>query len=1027
MSLRAAALLLLTAVTAAGEAGVETFADEPVAGQPLALAVDDAGRVWTAQTGRSFGRGVPAVSGLAELEREDAAVFSLDDRRAALIRWREQKKIKPAPADAEESVLVLTDKDGDGRADDRVAAAADFRDVLDGPAGALLPLAEGGVLFGCTPSLWKLVDDNADLRADRRLPLLTGFGIRSGGGDAGLAAMTEGPEGRIYFTTGVRGCRLTSLEGERFVLEGQGGVFRCRADGTELELIASGLHQPAGLVVDGRGRIFVADVLPDASSTRLRRILPGADFAEDDSPPPLLTLPIKAAGLIMAPVLNGTKTLPVLLVADGGAGGGLIPVTFAESDDSLVASAGPPLWQGTAACGPAAAPDGAVLWAAWSRGFTAAAPVRILRLPPENPGTWSEGAALLRDGLTALPPEEWPALLEHAHPLVRLRARRSLTELGYQESLDIFARTARRSPALPARLNALWGLAALGRTTPMLLNEVVLLLTSAEPDVRALAVQIMGESGSEAAVPDVLPLLRDPAAEVRVEAAIALGRLRTGVAAGDLTTAIHSCGGSPAPLRDALIFALTRTHSPAELAAAARETASPYVKTAALTALRRLRAAELADFLDDSDPSVVRMAGRAIFHQRVLPGYAALAAVLEKCAIVPELVEEKFIRCALASALRTGTSEAAAAVAAFAALPADKLPAPLRAAALETLAAWDAPPAFDPQHRRHDPPLPRLHGRARAYLDRLEPGKAAPKPDAASLVKAFETKELSSVRRAQALQQLADVQPAKALEVARGLLPGHGTAALRAEARTLIMRLDTAASYTQLSETLAAGSPQEMRAVLLLAQRFDTKQSDVFWTGMGRNLIEGKLDPAVRLEVREGLELRDVVTRGPYRRILEAADAALDEAADPLARWRLCETGGDPDKGRVVFETSRAINCTACHSLHGRGGTSGPELDRVASRLTRDQLLASLVQPSAFIAAGYSQVTLTLQDGTEVSGILRKRDDTTILFATPQGPRHINADAVQSLSPPVSPMPSAATLLTPREIRDLMAWLETLK
>ena len=52
-------------------------------------------------------------------------------------------------------------------------------------------------------------------------------------------------------------------------------------------------------------------------------------------------------------------------------------------------------------------------------------------------------------------------------------------------------------------------------------------------------------------------------------------------------------------------------------------------------------------------------------------------------------------------------------------------------------------------------------GEARAIqvaLDRLEPGKAAPKPDAASLVKAFETKELSSVRRAQALQQLATAE-----------------------------------------------------------------------------------------------------------------------------------------------------------------------------------------------------------------------------------------------------------------------------
>lgn len=1030
MSLRSAALLLLTAFTVAGEVshpGVQTFAEGPLAGQPLALAVDDAGRVWTALTGRAFGRGVPDVTANDEMQREDAAVFSLEDRRAAITHWLEQGKLKPGPAGAAESVSCLTDSDGDGRADDRVEVAGEFRDALDGTAGAVLPLAEGGVLFGCTPSLWKLVDDNDDLRADRRLPMLTGFGIRAGGGEPGLSALTEGPDGRIYFTTGARGCRVTSAEGERFVLEGCGGVWRCWPDGTELELIAAGLHHPAGLAVDLRGRIFVADVLPGGESTRLLRVLPGSDVNEPGAPPPLLMLPCRATGMIITPVLNGAASLPSLLLADGRAGGAVIPVTLVEAGDALLATAGPPLWQGESVGGIAAAPDGAVLWSGWRQGFAAGATVSILRLPPENPAAWSDGAKLLAGELSSLPPEDLPPLLEHAHPLVRLRARQDLTRLGFQEALDLFARTARRSPSLPARFNAMWGLAALGRTTPMLLNEVTLLFSSSEADVRALAVHIIGESGSDASVPEILPLLRDPAAEVRVEAAIALGRLRASVEAGDLATALHLCGEGHPPLRDALIQVLTRTLSPADLAATARDTDSPHVKTAALIALRRLRAAELADFLDDPSPDLARMAGSAIYELRVLPAYPALAAALETCVAQPALIEESFVRRALAAALRTGTPQAAAAVAAFAALPDGKLAAGLRTAALETLAAWDQPPSYDAPPPRWDPPLPRPPGLARAHLSKLQPDKFAVKPEAAALVRAFENRELSTALRADALHQLESVQPAKALELSRGLLPGRGTAALRAEARTLIMRLDSAASYTQLTEALATGAPQEMQAVLLMAQRFDSKQSDAFWTGMARKFIEGQVNPAARLEVREGLDLRDVASRGPYRRVLESVDAALDEAADPLARWRLCETGGDPDKGRLVFELSRDINCTSCHSLHGRGGVSGPELDHVASRLTRDQLLASLVQPSSLIAAGFSQVTLTLQDGTEVSGILRKRDDTALLLATDHGPKHCNADAVQSLSPPVSPMPSAATLLTPREIRDLMAWLETLK
>ena len=173
--------------------------------------------------------------------------------------------------------------------------------------------------------------------------------------------------------------------------------------------------------------------------------------------------------------------------------------------------------------------------------------------------------------------------------------------------------------------------------------------------------------------------------------------------------------------------------------------------------------------------------------------------------------------------------------------------------------------------------------------------------------------------------------------------------------------------------------------------------------------------------------MRDIATRGQFRRLLETTNATFDDLANPLARWRMCETGGDPDKGRRLFETGRTLNCTACHSLNGRGGASAPELDRVAARLNRSQLLGSLVQPSAAIAPGCGRVTLTLQDGTALSGILRKRDDTTLLLATPHGHRRLNADHVQSLSPPASPMPAASSLLTLREIRDLLAWLETLK
>ena len=46
-------------------------------------------------------------------------------------------------------------------------------------------------------------------------------------------------------------------------------------------------------------------------------------------------------------------------------------------------------------------------------------------------------------------------------------------------------------------------------------------------------------------------------------------------------------------------------------------------------------------------------------------------------------------------------------------------------------------------------------------------------------------------------------------------------------------------------------------------------------------------------------------------------------------------------KGAVVFQ---AKQCRNCHSLDGTGGQRGPELDAVATRLTRDQLIRQVLQ-----------------------------------------------------------------------------------
>jgi ubiquinol-cytochrome c reductase cytochrome b subunit len=54
-------------------------------------------------------------------------------------------------------------------------------------------------------------------------------------------------------------------------------------------------------------------------------------------------------------------------------------------------------------------------------------------------------------------------------------------------------------------------------------------------------------------------------------------------------------------------------------------------------------------------------------------------------------------------------------------------------------------------------------------------------------------------------------------------------------------------------------------------------------------------------------------------------------------------------EGRTPLELQGAVvlqnkNCRNCHALEGAGGRRGPDLDGVATRLTRDQMVRQVIQ-----------------------------------------------------------------------------------
>lgn len=98
----------------------------------------------------------------------------------------------------------------------------------------------------------------------------------------GLSGMAWHPDGGLVFSLGEnfgKDWTLTATDGSKVSGRGEGGVFRCTADGKGLRRIARGFWNPFGLLVRKDGEIFAAENDPGSRPPcRLLNVVEGADY-----------------------------------------------------------------------------------------------------------------------------------------------------------------------------------------------------------------------------------------------------------------------------------------------------------------------------------------------------------------------------------------------------------------------------------------------------------------------------------------------------------------------------------------------------------------------------------------------------------------------------------------------------------------------------------------------------------------------------------------------------------------------------
>ena len=199
--------------------------------------------------------------------------------------------------------------------------------------------------------------------------------------------------------------------------------------------------------------------------------------------------------------------------------------------------------------------------------------------------------------------------------------------------------------------------------------------------------------------------------------------------------------------------------------------------------------------------------------------------------------------------------------------------------------------------------------------------------------------------------------------------------------------------------------------------------------GRGANLTLGEYrfggsDAQLFETIRNGIQGSDMPpTRGPDPEIWRLVAFVKRLGSQGLNE----KAPGDPLAGKTVYEGKGG--CGACHLIDRQGGILGPDLTRVGRRRSLRFLEQSIVDPEADLPVSYRAVRVVTASGETVTGIRLNEDDVSIQLRDTNGNlRAYLKDKLKDIRrDKPSLMPAYGSILSKREIEDLVAYLSSLR
>ncbi|SOE23773.1 putative membrane-bound dehydrogenase domain-containing protein [Spirosomataceae bacterium TFI 002] len=1081
-----------TSIQLADGLEIKLWATDSLSPDPVALSIDKNGAVYITRAVRPTTSEFD-IRGHRDWMTESIRMQSIEDRRAFLHKIfsdensEENNWLTDLNGDGlhnwkdlaveKEEVWKMEDTDGDGIADKSTRVLQDFNEEITDVANGIL-VRDHDMFVTVGPDMWRLEDTDMDGYYDKKTSLCRGFNVHIGFGGHGVSGIIEGPDGKIYWGAGDIGANLTDLSGKNHFYPNQGVIVRCNPDGSDFEVFSHGHRNTHEFVFDQFGNLIAADNDGDhpGESERLVHVVEGSDsgwrinwqFGKYTDPlnngykvwmDEKLFVPRwdGQASYIIPPIQNFHNG-PTGMVFNPGAGLGkkwqnrfflvefvgnptrshiwsfsLRPngASFELKDDIDMMS-------GLLPTGMRFAPDGSLFFSDWLNGWDVKSAGRVWRIDVDSKSNdlaelRKKTEFLVKSDFDQVGTDSLATLLAWEDMRIRQKAQFELVARGNSSASVFFGNLDKTTNQL-SRIHSIWGLGQILYKDASIGNKLMTYLNDVDAEVVAQSAKVIGDARFKAAESALLGLLKSPNPRIQFYAAQALGRIEAQSATEPLLKMLSDNADKDVYMRHVAVLALGRIGNASRLAETAKSN-DRAVRMGGLLALRRMKNANVALFLNDIDEHIVTDAARAINDDFSIE--AALPALAQALA-TSKVTNEAFVRRAINANLRVGDDASLDRLIAYA--KRNDITPELRAEAMATLSTWSNPSVLD-----------RVDGRYRGEFKRSD---VALKSKVEGLIGPFLTSEDEEVKVA-AIQLVSRLgltkygdqlfgllTKAKKSEVKEGILEAlvsmksakageavsiglqDGSRSVRTEALKYLDQVNmNAATFSKVAMGLLAnGSVKEKQQLVSVMSKLPLSNTTPIFEKLIADYAKGDLDQNLNLELEEAL------TASNAQSLLDKFNSTKPKG-DGLEAFKDALYGGDYMAGRQFFRNNSTAQCSRCHMVQGQGGQVGPDLSKIGSELDREQILEALIAPSARLAPGFGFVSLTLKDGQEVNGVLMKESKDELELHTDEAaePLRVATARIARRENMPSSMPPMGLIMSKREIRDVVAYLSAMK